>query len=429
MKSNDLPWKDVAERAESVQHVNAVDSKAAVKRSKVLLKFIKMKLKRKAKYPSDAIVSRICKAEFLPVLEKPPSFPLPWKSEEYRGFQRLLAAPKDIFLQDKRSLVCCTELLVDLDVPSKVAELLKLHDKYVTTQHVVKQLEEAISTDLNKMDTNTYEEVSRVCTEAYSFLQENFANCTPFVKDFLSTKRFILVERRFLPANLVAFEVKTDCSPYLTQVPDYLSDSFGKLLKFCGVRKQFEPNDFISSLREIRGQFGENPLDERTLQVVVNMVIQLGETSEESKDDLDNGQEGCGLVFLPDSRRRMFAVADLCYKECPWMPDDPEELFVHEKIPWSTCKKLGVKTRREGALQHHDVGFPFGQKEELTDRLKRILTGYPGEKEILKELLQNADDGQATEICFIIDPRNHPEERVLKESWKALQGPALCVYN
>ena len=316
-----------------------------------------------------------------------------------------------------------------MDVPSKVAEFLKLNDKYVTTQHVVKQLDEAISTDLKKMDTNGYEEVSRVCTEAYSFLQENFANCTPFVKDFLSTKRFILVEKRFLPANLVAFEVKTDCSPYLTQVPDYVSDSFGKLLKFCGVRKQFEPNDFISCLREIRGQFGENPLDERTLQVVVNVVIQLGETSEESKHDLDNEQEGCGLVFLPDSRRRMFAVADLCYKDCPWMPDDPEELFVHEKIPWSTCKKLGVKTRREGALQYHDVGFPFGQKEELTDRLKRILTGYPGEKEILKELLQNADDGQATEICFIIDPRNHPEERVLNESWKALQGPALCVYN
>ena len=429
MKSNDLPWEDVAERAESLRHVNVLDSKAAVKSAKVLLKFIKMKLKRKAKCPPDAIVSRICEAEFLPVLEKPTSSPLPWKSEEYRGFQRLLAAPKDIFLQDKRYLVCCTELLVDLDVPSKVAELFKLHDKYVTTQHVVKQLEKAISTDLNKMDTNSYEEVSRVCREAYSFLQENFANCTSFVKDFLSTKRFILVERRFLPANRVAFEVNTDCSPYLTQVPDYLSHSFGKLLQCCGVRKQFEPNDFISCLQEIRGQFGENPLDERTLQVVVNMVTQLGETSDESKDDLDNEQEGYGLIFLPDSRHRMSAVADLWYKDCPWMPDDPEELFVHEKIPWSTCKKLGVKTRREGALQHHDVGFPFGQTEELTDRLKRILTGYPGEKEILKELLQNADDGQATEIFFMIDPRNHPEEKVIKESWKALQGPALCVYN
>ena len=59
IKSNDLPWRDVAERAESVQHVNAVDSKAAVMRSKVLLKFTGMKLKRKAKFSSDAFVSHL----------------------------------------------------------------------------------------------------------------------------------------------------------------------------------------------------------------------------------------------------------------------------------------------------------------------------------------------------------------------------------
>ena len=47
----------------------------------------------------------------------------------------------------------------------------------------------------------------------------------------------------------------------------------------------------------------------------------------------------------------------------------------------------------------------------------------------MKELLQNADDAEATEICFIKDPRQHPVERVFEESWKPLQGPALCVYN
>ena len=73
--------------------------------------------------------------------------------------------------------------------------------------------------------------------------------------------------------------------------------------------------------------------------------------------------------------------------------------------------------------------LPFGQREKLTNRLKRILTGYPCEKEILKELLQNADDAQATEICFIKDPRHHPNEKVFEDSWKPLQGPALCVYN
>ena len=429
MKGNDLPWEDVAERAESVQQVNSVDSKAAVKRAKVLLKFVQKKLKMKDKFPSDDVVSRILCAEFLPVQEKPKSFPLRWKSEEYGRSRRLLAAPKDVFLPSNKYLVCCTELLVDLDVPSKVSELLKLHERNVTAQHVIKQLEQAISTDLLALDPTSYEEVSRVCTEAYSFLQEGIASCSSSVKNFLCTKRFILVGRRFLSADLLAFEVKTDCSPYLYQLTDSLSDSFAKFLKFCGVRKQFEAKDYISGLRKIKGQLGETKLDERTLHVAVNMAIQLGETVKEYDKEPHSPEESSTLIYLPDSGWKMCTVADLCYKDCPWMLDDPEEQFIHEKIPWSTCKLLGVKSRRERALQKHDIGFPFGQKEELTNRLKRILMGYPGEKEILKELLQNADDAQATEICFIKDPRHHPDERVFQESWKPLQGPALCVYN
>ena len=429
MKGNDLPWEDVAERAESVQQVNSVDSKAAVKRAKVLLKFVQKKLKMKDKFPSDDVVSRILCAEFLPVQEKPKSFPLRWKSEEYGRSRRLLAAPKDVFLPSNKYLVCCTELLVDLDVPSKVSELLKLHERNVTAQHVIKQLEQAISTDLLALDPTSYEEVSRVCTEAYSFLQEGIASCSSSVKNFLCTKRFILVGRRFLSADLLAFEVKTDCSPYLYQLTDSLSDSFAKFLKFCGVRKQFEAKDYISGLRKIKGQLGETKLDERTLHVAVNMAIQLGETVKEYDKEPHSPEESSTLIYLPDSGWKMCTVVDLCYKDCPWMLDDPEEQFIHEKIPWSTCKLLGVKSRRERALQKHDIGFPFGQKEELTNRLKRILMGYPGEKEILKELLQNADDAQATEICFIKDPRHHPDERVFQESWKPLQGPALCVYN
>jgi len=57
----------------------------------------------------------------------------------------------------------------------------------------------------------------------------------------------------------------------------------------------------------------------------VNMAIELGKTSEESKEELDAEKKSCASVFLPDSRRRMFEVADLRYKDCPWMPDDPEE--------------------------------------------------------------------------------------------------------
>ena len=71
----------------------------------------------------------------------------------------------------------------------------------------------------------------------------------------------------------------------------------------------------------------------------------------------------------------------------------------------------------------------FGQKEKLTNRLKRLLSGYPCGIEILKELLQNADDAGATRLQFILDPRTHKAERVFDDGWKTLNGPALLVYN
>ena len=44
-------------------------------------------------------------------------------------------------------------------------------------------------------------------------------------------------------------------------------------------------------------------------------------------------------------------------------------------------------------------------------------------------MLQNADDAEATVVHFINDPRSLPDERVFEDSWKPLQGPALCVFN
>ena len=64
------------------------------------------------------------------------------------------------------------------------------------------------------------------------------------------------------------------------------------------------------------------------------------------------------------------------------------------------------------AIRKHSHGIPFGQKEKLTKRLKRIMSSYPCGKEIFKELLQNADDAAATQIHFIRDCRHHPTEKV-----------------
>ena len=440
MCSDDLPWSEVAERAESIQRLNMTDPNAALKRVEELLRFMEGKIKRergkmkmarsskRREYSLQAgIYQRLSQAKFLPVLKKPENFPLPWKGDALQGKQQVLLSPKEVFLQDKKYLVCCSEPLVGISLPRNVEKCLKLDTKDASLSHVTQQIQCAMSTDVNLLNVTKYQEVTRICHEAYKYLNKIVRINGDECMKFLHGKNFILVERRFLSAKEVAFELTADCAPYLYKLPQQLTDTFPEIMEAAGVKEVFDREDYISSLQKIKSQFGETKLDEQTLQVSVNLTLQLSKVMNVSEISASQLQKE--TVFLPDSKGVMRAVSDLCIRNCPWIGDEADVHYVNDRIPWPTCQKMGVKTRREEALQSHTIGLPCGQTEKLANRLRRILTEYPCEKEILKELVQNADDAQATEICFIKDPRYHPKERIFEDSWQPLQGPALCVYN
>ena len=440
MCSDDLPWSEVAERAESIQRLNMTDPNAALERVEELLKFMERKIKRergkmkmapsskRREYSLQAgIYQRLSQAKFLPVLKKPENFPLPWKGDALQGKQQVLLSPKEVFLQDKKYLLCCSEPLVGISLPRNVEKCLKLDTKDASLSHVTQQIQCAMSTNVDLLNVTKYQEVTCICHEAYKYLNKSVGiNGDECIK-FLHGKNFILVERRFLSAKEVAFELTADCAPYLYKLPQQLTDTFPEMMEAAGVKEVFDIKDYISSLQKIKSQFGETKLDEQTLQVSVNLTLQL--SKEMNVSEISASQLQKETVFLPDSKGVMRAVSDLCIRNCPWIGDEADVHYVNDRIPWPTCQKMGVKTRREEALQSHTIGLPCGQTEKLANRLRRILTEYPCEKEILKELVQNADDAQATEICFIKDPRYHPKERIFEDSWQPLQGPALCVYN
>ena len=430
MVSDNLPWSDVAERAESIHKLNAVNRNTALKRVKTLLAFMNMKLKQGHPIlPADR--RRLIKAKFLPVLNKPDNFPLPWRGDGIQRRTRLqvLLAPEEVFLEEEKYRVCCTQPLVGVLIQKNVKELLELDEKRATLDHVMQQLQQAMSANVEALNAEEYQELRRVCITAYNYMEQATEKHGAEYKTYLSKESFILVGRRFLSVQHVAFKLSADCSPFLFKLPQHLANTFPKLMKVVGVKEMFDEKDYISSLQEVKKQFGETALDEHNLQVAVQLAVQLGETLQASEVHSSEVQERWGTVYLPNSEGVMRPLPDLCFRNCPWMPDDASVQYVSGKIPWATCFQVGVKTRREEELNRHAVGIPYGQKEKLTNRLNRILTGYPCEKEILKELLQNADDSQATEICFVKDPRQHPQERVFEDSWQQLQGPALCVYN
>ncbi|ESO88088.1 hypothetical protein LOTGIDRAFT_165825 [Lottia gigantea] len=70
----------------------------------------------------------------------------------------------------------------------------------------------------------------------------------------------------------------------------------------------------------------------------------------------------------------------------------------------------------------------------IIDQLKRLLEQY-SDGQIIKELIQNAEDGGATEVKFLYTGKKQEEIKYSKKTWKetpikiAMQAPALCVYN
>ena len=76
-----------------------------------------------------------------------------------------------------------------------------------------------------------------------------------------------------------------------------------------------------------------------------------------------------------------------------------------------------------------DFGTDYGQREPLTRRIRNLLKDYPDGLPVPKELIQNADDAQASECCLLLDLRKHSTENLINAKIKGFQGPALVFWN
>ncbi|CAG2253053.1 SACS [Mytilus edulis] len=108
--------------------------------------------------------------------------------------------------------------------------------------------------------------------------------------------------------------------------------------------------------------------------------------------------------------------------------------FTHPSISFDIAFCLGINTKRaQKWMNYLNQSRCFqkisGQHEELVTRIRRILSGYPCDVGVLKELLQNADDAKASEMHIVLDYNDHEADNLFSDSWKPLQGPSLLVYN
>ncbi|XP_064409121.1 sacsin-like, partial [Latimeria chalumnae] len=96
------------------------------------------------------------------------------------------------------------------------------------------------------------------------------------------------------------------------------------------------------------------------------------------------------------------------------------------------CVSAGAQLRKMDDSLHKRRGKKkkFGATAPpILDYLKEILRRYPDGGQILKELIQNADDAEAREVVFVYDERNYGTQSLWVEDLDKFQGPALFTYN
>ncbi|XP_024139292.1 sacsin isoform X1 [Oryzias melastigma] len=439
MVKDDLSWEDLIERAHSVIELNESDHSAACFRSSIILSLVDEKLKMKDPEASDHLET-LQDIKFLPFLTRPAGFSLPWHGNSFSP--ATMFSPREVFTTEHQDTVCLMKPILNENSPSfkgcgamslAVKDGLGLIRK-PSVALVISQLKK-LSQSFDGV-TLYQENITNAC---YKYLHEEMfqdENAKDLITEELKAFNSILVENTYVSPSKVAFHLNFDVAPHLYQLPNKYRNSCRELFENVGVQPNFTVEDFSTVLETVRQECGRRALTEENFQLC-RRIISEGIWSLIRDKNQEYCQVNYGGILLPDSNLTLQPSKSLCYNDCPWIKvRDSSVKYCHSDIPREVAVKLGSIPKRHKALERYasnvcftTLGSEFGQKEKLTSRIKSILKAYPSEKEMLKELLQNADDAKATEIFFVFDSRTHPTDRIFDDKWVPMQGPALCVYN
>ncbi|XP_072021909.1 LOW QUALITY PROTEIN: sacsin-like [Amphiura filiformis] len=476
MATDTLDWEDICERAEVVD-IEEGFAESPFQRSVVLLEIIDKKLKalhvasseednmEDMCAPTAEQISRLQQARFLPVMLKPEDYPLHWFGtiRQFAPAKEILAAKFINLIGTVRELLDEKQLGSDV-MTERLKIFLELNDKEPSVEDVVKQLQEIIRENCK---AEIHSAVAKICGDIYEFLQKKIcilAEDNQILPDEkfhaeiqeLQCANFLFTDGKFVSVSQLAFQFKDHCPPFLYSVPSTLTP-YTNLLKLCGVRDKFQPDDFFGVVAKLDETHKGTPQSEdyvilahkmiqNGIDTITETVKETSEESEERKDEIQMSREWLIQAVQPSSENtdsQILAVdqdsiiqkADSLTFNDMWWVEDATWNTTHPKLTLHNARVLGIQTARQRTLQDcsSSDGFEdsFGQTESLINRLQGILRDYHHVSDVMKELLQNADDAQATELHFVYDPLTHGTNKVVDEDkWGPMQRlPALCVYN
>ncbi|XP_078314810.1 sacsin-like [Crassostrea virginica] len=441
MMTNVISDDLLIERITSVKIDAQSCSKCSIEKCRNILKYM-----QEAQPIKKNVAGRIKNIAFLPTLFKPKDWFFPWfldktNSETFASSCSkcdedcvcVLSKPAELYMENCSNLVGCQKRIIDVSsVQSSVhtKNVLKAvgvrFKENVETDTVVEQLNELCqNVNPRNLPERSKQLLENVCSDMYKYLDNAYKeNQTSPGVERLKQIPCLLIDQTFVMPKQTAMSITVTCSPKLyglERIPWSTNESF---LKAIGVKKTFMEADIIPILKEMEKESGV--LDDKSLDLACKLVEVLANVHEKhlTIEEYKN-------ICIPDETGTMSPIRNLCLDDSTKLQMGDSLKFIHPKIKEADAVKLGVQTKFTGSLmQNYVMQFiPFGQKEDLSVRIKNILHEYPFGESVLKEMLQNADDAKATEVMFITDFNSYNSEKTFGSNWHPLQGPALLVYN
>ncbi|XP_048373918.1 sacsin-like [Sphaerodactylus townsendi] len=362
---------------------------------------------------------------------------IPFLPAEFPSNRSGVCCPNRIYHYKLQPLVGLVEPVLDkkalgegLTLSHELKEFLGL-SRQPPVATVLRQLETA-SRGSNALNRTTLAQVTQKCYAFLNDMVQKSSQCRLEVFQKAQSFPFVLVGSSFVSVHKVAHKVTFHAAPHLFQLPEeYLPQK--ELWDCIGMSHTFKVEDYAAVLQTLAKKTGGNALSEEQLHLVLRLIV-VGLV-----EALPEGQHldpfVAQSISFPDGHKILRPLPKLLFDDSPWVPREEGILLCHSQISREVAIRCGIPTTRHRMLSQQQIqglsrwASNFGAREDLSTRLANILREYSSSRDVLKELLQNADDAGASVVHFLWDQRRHPTHRVFGDEWKDLQGPALCVYN
>ncbi|XP_065181464.1 sacsin-like [Sycon ciliatum] len=409
--------------------------------------------------PGNQFLQDLRTVPFLPVMQRPGDWHLPWKAEEPPVF---VASIADLVPKCQRA-VGSVALLVDIDPDVECSWLFSqcsldtdsppsLEDMKQQIQVLTAIAAEIPAHDNQRKSLEVLEvllNVGRCMDRIYGFMKQHMdSNIYQFDASGFGDMTCIWSDQHavFKPpceAAMSAPEGYPDLMPFRLIVDQghKHTDVFSRL----GVKVTLDLTDLHAILSSLHASYQDEkgqrtPLSEEHRDLAIKLIEVLHKLN--------------ALTFVPGGELLLPTMKGLMLPaiECTYI--DREEFsdllqgtgswtelwdnIVHSRLA-TIAHDLGAESLSTRMLPSESMEYETDDLEfesvaygqDLTDRLAQILEDYPADETIVKELVQNADDAGAESVKFVLDWRDWRQGTgaLLNKEMREWQGPALLVYN